>query len=125
MLRAKRYAGKNSLASKIELPQRQSTILPAGKKFGTLLPKPVNHQGTYTIWWLTSFSTSFSDEEILVAGAISQNVEFQYTNTSCTYKNYEIDLPAVIGTLKFGPFIEDPKTTSEKKLSKCGSSYGF
>ena len=81
------------------------------------MPKPVNHQETHNKSGGTiSFSTSFSDEEIL-EGAISQNVEFQYTNTNGTYKNYEIDLPAVIGTLKFGPFIEDPKTTSEKKLT--------
>ena len=113
-------AGETFLASKIgaAATTEYNKFVPAGKKFGTLLPKPVNHQETHNKSGGTiSFSTSFSDEEILVAGAISQNVEFQYTNTNGIYKTYEIDLPAVIGTLKFGPFIEDPKTTSEKKLT--------
>lgn len=113
-------AGETFLASKIGAAAKTEydKFVSTGKKFGTLLPKPVNHQETHNKSGGTiSFNTSFSDEEISVAGAISQNIEFQFTNSNGVFRTHQIQLPAAIGTLKNGPFIYNPGTTSEKRLT--------
>ena len=92
-----------------------NAFVSAGYKTGTILPYAMNHSETHnksagTISW----SFSFSDEEILVDGAISQNVQITYENDQDI--DYEHDNISVIGVVRNGPFLYDPNTTTEKKL---------
>jgi hypothetical protein len=88
----------------------------AGVKSDTgLLNKVKNHTESHnktsgTITW----SLTFSDEKILVAGAVSQNVQVTYENDQ--YQTNEHDLTNVIGLVQGGPYIYDSGTTTEKKL---------
>lgn len=87
----------------------------AGYKTGTILPYALNHSETHSKTAGTiSWSISFSDEEILVDGAISQNVQITYENDQDI--TYEHDNISVIGVVQNGPYLYDPNATTEKKL---------
>lgn len=109
----------NALASKIGAAAQTvyDAFVAAGYKTDTLREIAVSHQETHnktsgTISW----SSSFNDEEILVNGAISQNVQFSYTNTNGVYNKYQVISPSVVETIRNGPFIYNSNYTPEKIL---------
>lgn len=80
-----------------------------------LLDKIKNHTESHnktsgSITW----SLSFSDEKILVDGAISENVQITFENDQD--QTYEHDLTSIIGLIQGGPYIYDSQVTTEKKL---------
>jgi hypothetical protein len=114
---AKFLSGGNILATKIGLAASEvySGFTSASYKTGVLLPYALSHSETHnktagTISW----NMSFSDEEVLVPGAASQNVQITFENDQDI--DYEHDNVTVIGVVRNGPYLYDPNTTTEKKL---------
>ena len=100
------FEGDSALTSKIGAAANTvyNAFVSAGYKTDYLQTTAISHQETHnktggTINW----STSFNDEEVLVAGAISQNVQFQFTNSNGANRNYEIKSPSVIDLVQNGP----------------------
>ena len=90
----------------------------AGIKAGSLQDKAISHQETHNkTGGIINWSTSFNDEEVLVTGAISQNVQVQFTNSNGINRYYQIQSPTVIELVKNGPVIYNPNTSTEKKIS--------
>ena len=90
----------------------------AGAKTDSLQNIAISHQETHNkTGGIINWSTSFNDEEVLVAGAISQNVQFQFTNSNGMNRNYQIQSPTVIELVKNGPVIYNPNTSTEKKIT--------
>ena len=90
----------------------------AGIKTNSLQTKAISHQETHnTTDGIINWSTTFNDEAISIEGAISQNIQVQITNSNGQNRRYEIQSPSVIETIRNGPYIYNPNTTTEKKIS--------
>ena len=109
----------NALSSKIGAAAQTiyDAFVSAGYKTDSLQTAAISHQETHNKTGGTiSWTSIFNDEEVLVAGAISQNVEFSYTNTNGVYNKYKVVSPSITETLRYGPYIYNPNYTPEKIL---------
>lgn len=110
----------DALASKIGAAAKTvyETFNAAGYKTENLQKTAISHQETHDkTAGIITWNTSFNDDEVLVDGAISQNVQFQYTNSNGQFRSHQIQSPSIIDVVRNGPFIYNPNTSSEKKLT--------